>query len=458
MGTMRKKTLGIFNLSSVAFLLACLIGIQPIYPTISPSPYNELAPSSKWQSDELQYDGPLNIVRFANQPSATLYRRPTSKQLKAEIKQLALTFVIPLPEEGINKEDLESADLSPIDGELFLISDIHIAGKKRGGLKDWKYIQLLEFLDKVALENGNLVINGDFFESYFNKKDLFDHLKLVYKKIRKIKRVIFLTGNHDALLQAFHGKRWKNISFLDSITIPVNGDVIHIEHGHKTDWWWHHIVEAEEAPFYIKPFSWFGKKIIKMAHEVEGHGFALSLRWVQFASVFKFVLVVPIFLQLVFMDLRIREVRSQMPKKFGIKEKKIPFFIRIFIVWEWIKQVKRLWWEFKVPKKEPRLHFVIGHYHDGDLIILSFLKWLFDKWQTRVKIHFTAGRWISLSSPMRLKFTRITPSGKITKENVENFLPIGKAKREGFYTRNTGRFSFPSRIPIQVITPIETSL
>jgi len=92
------------------------------------------------------------------------------------------------------------------------------------------------------------------------------------------------------------------------------------------------------------------------------------------------------------------------------------------------------------------------------LIILSFLKWLFDKWQTRVKMHFTAGRWISLHSPMRLKYTRITPSGKITKENVEDFLPIGKAKQEGFYTRKTGRFSFPSRIPIQVITPIEASL
>jgi len=457
MGAMRIITLGTFKLPTVAFLLACGIGIQPLYSTISSS-YNLLAPSSEMKLPEHKYSGPLNIVRFANQNVTTPYKKPTNKQLEDEIDKLIFTFMKRRPEKGINKGDLDLADLSPIEGELFLISDIHLAGLKGGGLKPWKYKQLIEFLDNVASENGNLVINGDFFESYFNTNDLIRHLDLVYKKIRKIKRVIFITGNHDARLQEFHGKRWKNISFLDSITIPVNGDVIHIEHGHKTDWWWHHIVEAEEAPFYKRPFSWFGKKIIKMTHQVEGHGFALGLRWVQFASILKFVIFVPVFLQLVWLDLRIRDVRSQMPKEFGIKETLIPFFIRIFLPWEWIKQLKRLWWALIVPKEEPRLHFVIGHYHDGDLILLSILKWLFDKWQTRVKMHFTAGRWISLPSPMRLKFTRITPLGKFTRENVEEFLPKGKARRRKFDYRETGRFPVPFKSLRRVRTPIEASI
>jgi len=459
MGTMRKKTLGIFNLSSVAFLLACLIGIQPLHTTISNSSDNFLAPISIWQEDELKYDGPLNIVRFADQNVMTPYEKPTKNELEEEVVQLVFTFLNPRPGRGVKISDLPPADLSPIEGELFIISDVHLTGRKWGGLKQWKYKQLVYFLNAVAKENGNLIINGDFFESNLNTKDLFDHLEHIYKLLRRIKRVFYFSGNHDANLQVLHGKRWKNITFLDSMSFRDNNrNPHHIEHGHKTDWWWHHIVEAEVAPFYKRPFSTFGKKIILMKQNVEKRGYALGLRWTQFVTLIYIITVLPIYIQLIWWDIRFREVRSQFPKEWGIQETLIPFYLRILFFWEWPKQLKRMWWEFKVPKDEPTTHIHMGHRHEGDQIALYPLKRLFLSSESRIKVYFTAGRWVTLALPMRLKFTRITPEGKVTYENVEDFLPIGKAKKESFYTRKTGRFSFPLLRPIQVITPIETSL
>lgn len=406
-----------------ALLLVFSLTLQSVSVFPSSNTNSYLAPQTNLKSLPASQNGPLNWFEFAPYSGNGKAPSVSNESLRYERKQLILTFLNEeSSEERIVLEDLPPADKSPIEGELYVISDVHLRGEKGGGLKPWKYKQFLRFLDTVAARNGNLVINGDFLESYSHPGFLFEHLKIIYRKLRHIKRIFYISGNHDARFQALNGRRWKNIHFFDSLSIRRGDEVIHIEHGHKTDWWWHHIIEAEEAHWIKHPFSTFGKFIIRKTHAVEEHGFALSLRWVQFANVLKFVFILPIMLQLFWMDIRVRQLRNLMADEMGFEETMRPFWKRLLMIWE----LKRLFWELTAPKKGPVLHYVIGHYHEGDLVVLSWIQWLLQRVRTRVKLYFTAGRWVALAFPMKVKFTRIRPKGLITYENVEDFIPDGK--------------------------------
>ncbi len=404
----------VFISSFLTFTLSLSLAIPN--PSIFES--NKLAPRSKIPFVK----GGLNWLTFASSGSASFYRVPDKIKIKEEIHDLGVSLVLDESgEDRMTVDDLPEADLSSIEGELFVLSDVHLAPRDLAGLPEWKYTQLLAFLDKVAVEGGTLILNGDIVEGHMPKTLLVKKLKEVYAKLRKIKRVFYLAGNHDAEFEVLEGKRWKNISFVNSLSIRQNGKIIHIEHGHYTDWWWHHI--GENLPLYKKPFMAFGKFIIWGVNKLGSeHNVDISVGWIKWANWIKLVLFVPLFVQLLLMDVRIRYLRKEM-KLTEISDVYGVFAERIIKPFWWIYNLRRLWREVKTPKPdETVLKFVIGHYHYGDMLFMSQFQKILEATESRVKIYFTAGRWVTIPVPMRLKFTRIDSNGEVSTENLNDFL------------------------------------
>lgn len=419
----QRFSLGVVTTRILISLLIFTIGVPYPNQTTLSSNADHLAPVSVIQS----FQKMIHWLKFAR-TNSTASVIPTEEVIREEIKQLGRTLVLEESgEDRILYEDLGDADLSPIEGDLFVISDVHLSPKENLGLPEWKHQQFLDFLDKIAEENGNLVINGDFIEGHMPRTLLLKSLKEVYSRLRKIKRVFYLAGNHDAEFEVFNGKRWQNISFVDTLSIRQNGKIVHIEHGHYTDWWWHHI--GENIPLYKKPFMFFGKGVIRTVNWLgKTHNVDVSMGWVKWANWIKFFLFVPMLFQLLLMDIRIRHLRREM----DLTETAVPFISRLFKPVRWIYNLHRLWWELHTPKHETILQMVIGHYHYGDMFFMSLFQRILEATETRVKIHFTAGRWVPLPVKMRLKFTRIQSDGTVEDEYVNEFIGEASVEAEGY--------------------------
>lgn len=396
------------------FSLSLSLNIQ-IIPQNNPQ---VLAPTT-FVSSHQGFKGNLNWIPFGKIPANRFSFEPTKEEVKEELRQIGRSIVLEESgEERIIPDEMLPADTSPFEGDIFVISDVHLSPREFGGLPEWKYKNLLAFLDKVAEVNGNLVINGDFIEGHMPKTLLHKRLQEVYIKLRKIKRVLYLPGNHDSDFEKLNRKSWKNISFLNSNSIQINGKIIHTEHGHYTDWWWHHI--GEKVPWWKWLFVKFGRRVIHTVTWMgEEHNFDITVWWIKWANWFKLLLIVPMFCQLLLMDNYIRRLRAEM----GLKETGVPFVRRIFLIGKWIYNVRRLIWELKAAKQnEKTLHILLAHYHYGDKVFMEQFQKILEGSESRVKLHFTAGNWVAFPGLNDLFFTRIQPGGKITKEIVQNFL------------------------------------
>lgn len=347
-------------------------------------------------------------MRFAELPETFCRPRVNWRTLRDEIKQIGATLILDESgEDRIRPDGLPPADLSPIEGALYVISDVHLGGKKEGGIEPWKYRQLRRFLRNVARGGGNLVINGDFLELFINHAFLYEHLQPVYRDLRRIKRVIYIPGNHDDRLKGLVGKRWKNISFLDSVSIPINGKVVHIEHGHLADWWWHHKSEQ-------------GGEVIMWVNRMGERGINVPL-WYEFFQNWFFFFFPPIqIVQLFLLDKRVRQLRREMADRMGFSETMRPFLSRLWNPFA----LKRLVWELFARKEERTLNCVFGHFHDPELWLFGTLLFrLINNFRTRVKLHFTAGGWLKhFFRRKRLFYTRIDPSGRIERLELEKLI------------------------------------
>lgn len=392
----RKKMRGLsFGLALVIFL--CPILNEPP----SHSRDKVLAPSSRLARSPSSGEDTLYWFRFAETSAAASRVRPETQQIHQEWKQLGKSFVLDESgEDRVRAKDLEPADLSPIDGELYVISDVHLSGSLWGGLDPWKYRRFLQFLNAVIRHNGTLVINGDFLELYINKMFLWRNLETVYRKLRKIKRVVLIVGNHEEELGQLAGKRWRNITILDSMSLEANGKLIRIEHGHLSDWPWHH--------------DGRGGVVIKWVHWLEDLGIPVRLHYIRVASWVKFFFFPIRIVQFFLLDRRIRALRSQLELSQG------PY-----------RGIRNFLWELFAKKEGPFLHYVIGHYHELDLWMFGGLMFRLTRFfQTRVKLHFTAGRWEPMLVRMPLLYTFIDRRGTIERLKVEDFIREDEDSRD----------------------------
>ena len=88
-------------------------------------------------------------------------------------------------------------------------SDSHIADKSEvDDFGDKKERELMEILDRVIENRSLLVINGDFMELWQAK---YGNIKRSYKplfdKIKKVRRVIYVAGNHDGAVLSYNAAR-----------------------------------------------------------------------------------------------------------------------------------------------------------------------------------------------------------------------------------------------------------
>lgn len=347
----------------------------------------------------------LNWFYFTAHPQSLVSLTPNEKQLVRERKLIKSVIFVDneSTDDWRDQINIEPADSTPIEGPLYVISDVHLSGEKEAGMDPGKYQQLLDFLDAVAREGRTLVINGDFIELNLEKSELFNHLRTVYAKLRKIKRVIYLRGNHDEVLASFVGKRWKNITFLDSMSIRFDNEIVHIEHGHKSDYPWHHDGRG-------------GGRLILLDAWLKLHGIPLQLWWTRISSWLKFLFFPSQLTQLLMMHKRLKQLRGL----FGMLTSLLWFPFDLI-------------WDLCFKKNEPTLHYVIGHYHEVDkwlfdTVFFSILAWVTQRSRTRVKLHFTAGGWENYErSPLR--YTLITPDGAIERCNVADLIAVSKARR-----------------------------
>jgi UDP-2,3-diacylglucosamine pyrophosphatase LpxH/uncharacterized membrane protein HdeD (DUF308 family) len=144
-------------------------------------------------------------------------------------------------DEGWRYSVVSSEQAGSGDGDIFVISDLHIGD---GGRRDnfeagRKTPQLRAFLDHVGSERGELFILGDLFELWqmnlslmiTRRLELLDHLARL--------KATFVPGNHDVDLAHFVGTDFLNHPFFRHMRAPFvrefGGRRFRFFHGHETD-------------------------------------------------------------------------------------------------------------------------------------------------------------------------------------------------------------------------------
>lgn len=113
---------------------------------------------------------------------------------------------------------------------ILILSDLHIDNKGKSGHFKWDENIFIEQVERLRhlYTIHQVILNGDIFELY---KYSFQSIKDAYPKlINYLLRIqcVFIKGNHD------HSIKFSKKFFQ---VFNSRGQVIHIEHGHKADWW-----------------------------------------------------------------------------------------------------------------------------------------------------------------------------------------------------------------------------
>lgn len=105
-----------------------------------------------------------------------------------------------------------------------IISDLHL------GSAYCKEEELLNFLN--GLECDELILAGDIVD--FVKIPIFSQQSLeILKKITSFSKVVYIIGNHDYSFDAFAGKSFNHINFMEMYEFEDNGRSFRIEHGDR---------------------------------------------------------------------------------------------------------------------------------------------------------------------------------------------------------------------------------
>jgi len=184
-------------------------------------------------------------------------------EFKQNIGRIAKEFFAGLIN-GITKklEDSQPYDIT------YVISDIH--------LQDYVHrdiYELLRLIDVVVATGGNLVINGDFLDTWraSNLALILRENKLIFDALRKVKKITIVKGNHDGWLELFNGEKVlsDNISVVDRLY----NDGIHIEHGNDMD-------------RFNSTASWIGEVATKAVNKIERNKLLGQqlLTWIEYFS------------------------------------------------------------------------------------------------------------------------------------------------------------------------------
>lgn len=112
---------------------------------------------------------------------------------------------------------------------ILIISDLHIDTGDKFGTFQWNELELIDALENMrdVYSLDKIIFNGDTFELL---KYRFSDIKKANPALMRYFRnrnFVFIRGNHDAGIKS--GKKYYQIT-------NSNGQTIHIEHGHRADW------------------------------------------------------------------------------------------------------------------------------------------------------------------------------------------------------------------------------
>jgi UDP-2,3-diacylglucosamine hydrolase len=128
---------------------------------------------------------------------------------------------------------INASELGPIDGQLAVVSDVHI--RDPGDMRTKLFV---EMIDKMSLGKIDwFVLNGDIFDFFFGGSDyFFQKFESIFASLERLAKtgtkIVYLEGNHELGLAergTYRGVRYSQ-AFEDEIRLD-SGEVIFINHG-----------------------------------------------------------------------------------------------------------------------------------------------------------------------------------------------------------------------------------
>jgi predicted phosphodiesterase len=112
---------------------------------------------------------------------------------------------------------------------ILVLSDLHIDPHDSFGIFQWDEIDLIEQIESVKnlYSIDKIIFNGDTFDLHKYKFEDISRANPTLMEYFKKKDFIFIKGNHDSVND--FGLQYFQIT-------NSHGQTIHIEHGHKADW------------------------------------------------------------------------------------------------------------------------------------------------------------------------------------------------------------------------------
>lgn len=122
-----------------------------------------------------------------------------------------------------------------IMAKLFCISDAHL-GAQEPELEQLKKEKLTSFLNYVLQEDGELIINGDLFDFWFEYRHAvprqhFQILAQLSNFVNTGKKIHYIAGNHDFWLDSFLEDQVGLILHRDEYELEFDGKKYYIRHG-----------------------------------------------------------------------------------------------------------------------------------------------------------------------------------------------------------------------------------
>jgi predicted phosphodiesterase len=112
---------------------------------------------------------------------------------------------------------------------ILILSDLHIDTSDTFGTFQWDDLELITYIERLRYEYNieKVILNGDIFELMkYRYEDIAKaHPRLIKYFLKN--KFIYIKGNHDLMMD--YGL--ENYQIVNSA-----GQVIHIEHGHRADW------------------------------------------------------------------------------------------------------------------------------------------------------------------------------------------------------------------------------